>query len=231
MKALGPKAAIWLASWWVRLYTRGMPRAIADARRAEFESDLWECLHDDGRSDGSAARSMEILGRLVRGVPSDLTWWFEEWQAARGTRADKMRPATDLTASAPPHGMTPTGLILFQAIATVAILGAVARATATLFRLGEFTATVPVDDPWVAVILVATYCVPPLTVLAACVVAVPLVVKAQQLVEARALALFLAFMALFWGTVFSFFYFLPSEPGQINFGSTVGQGASAWTYT
>ncbi len=232
MKALGPKAAIRLASWWVRLYTRGMPRVIADARRAEFESDLWECLHDDGRGDGSAARSMEILGRLVRGVPSDLAWWFEEWRSARRTRAYNWRTATDLTASGPTPGMSPTGLVLFQAIATVAILGAVARATTTLLRVGEFRATVPTDDPVGVMVLVAIYCVPPLTVLAACVVAVPLVVRAQRLVEARALALFLAFMALFWGTVFSLFYFLPSsEPGQIAFGSALGGGGGAWIYT
>ena len=230
MNVLGPKAAIGLASWWVRLYTRGMPRVIADARRAEFESDLWECLHDDGRRDGSAARSMEILGRVVRGVPSDLAWCVEEWRAARRAPADDRRTATDV-AAAESHGMTPTGLILFQAIATIAILGAVARVTGTLLRVGEFRATVPTDDRVGVMVLVAIYCVPPLTVLAACLVAVPLVLKAQRLVEARALALFLAFMALFWGTVFSFFYFLPSEPGNIAFGSHVGQGASAWTYT
>ena len=99
MKAVGPQLAIAVASWWVRLYTCGVDRTIADARRAEFESDLWESLHDRGRSDGSTARSLEILDRLVRGVPADLAWCFAERQSQGRARENDRRAGMNFTAS------------------------------------------------------------------------------------------------------------------------------------
>ncbi len=105
MKALGAKAASGLARWWVRLYTLGVDRATADARRAELESDLWEGLHDDDRSATSGSRSMEILDRLVRGLRADLTWCFEERRVARRISADNRRTGLDPTALGPTQGM------------------------------------------------------------------------------------------------------------------------------
>ena len=82
MKTLATKVAVGLVQWWVHLYTLGMGHAVADARRAEVESDLWECLHDRRSDADFSARSIEILGRLVRGVPADLAWSMEERRPA-----------------------------------------------------------------------------------------------------------------------------------------------------
>jgi hypothetical protein len=48
---------------------------VADARRRELRSDLWE--HQEEASAGGRGRlrfSLEVAGRVARGVPSDL-WW------------------------------------------------------------------------------------------------------------------------------------------------------------
>ena len=91
MKVTVSKAAVALMRWWVHLYTRGMDHAVADGRRAEVESDLWECLHDGRRDAGLGARSVEIMDRLVRGVPADLAWSIEERWVARSTREHNRR--------------------------------------------------------------------------------------------------------------------------------------------
>src|SRR5215208_2576071 len=59
---------------WTRAYTRGMPRSVRDARRAEVESDLWESWADEA---AGAALPLQILGRLVFGVFDDLSWRVE----------------------------------------------------------------------------------------------------------------------------------------------------------
>ena len=55
-----------LVRGWTRVYTLGLPVAARDRRRAEIESDLWESEHADA------------IGRLIRGVPSDLAWRIEQ---------------------------------------------------------------------------------------------------------------------------------------------------------
>jgi hypothetical protein len=56
---------------WSSIYTWGMPRSVREARRAEIESDLWECQADD---DVRPALPIQIIGRLVRGVVDDVRW-------------------------------------------------------------------------------------------------------------------------------------------------------------
>jgi hypothetical protein len=60
---------------WVVLYTRGLPSVIGDRRRAEIESDLWAHA-DEAAAMGRApaALDLEMLLRLVLGVPADLAW-------------------------------------------------------------------------------------------------------------------------------------------------------------
>jgi hypothetical protein len=62
---------------WVRLYTRGLPADLRDARRAELEADLWEHARA-GESEGS--RSVALAGAMLRraaaGTPADLSWRF-----------------------------------------------------------------------------------------------------------------------------------------------------------
>lgn len=60
---------------WVRFYTLGVARTNRERRRGEIESDLWE--HRGDALDGGtrpARIGLQILGRLLRGVPSDIAW-------------------------------------------------------------------------------------------------------------------------------------------------------------
>jgi hypothetical protein len=59
---------------WTRVYTSHMPRSVADARRAEIESDLWECQTDDA---ARPALPLQIFGRLVLGIFDDVRWRVE----------------------------------------------------------------------------------------------------------------------------------------------------------
>ncbi|MBI5949543.1 MAG: DUF4386 family protein [Chloroflexi bacterium] len=66
-----------IARAWLRLYTVGLPAGVRERRAQELESDLWE--HESDRFAGGTAASMvgiEILGRMVRGMPADLLWRF-----------------------------------------------------------------------------------------------------------------------------------------------------------
>lgn len=68
-------AASSLVRRWVDLYTRGLATELRDARRAEIESDLWaqsEEAAEVGRTPSSVG--MEMLVRLVLGVPADIGW-------------------------------------------------------------------------------------------------------------------------------------------------------------
>jgi hypothetical protein len=60
---------------WVGLYTRGLPAAVRDARRAEIESDLW-AQSEEAEQLGQAPASVgiEMLTRLVLGIPADIGW-------------------------------------------------------------------------------------------------------------------------------------------------------------
>ena len=227
MSSFWLRAATRVANGWVGIYTGGMHPEIAERRRAEVESDVWETVsQEDGKESGLAW--LVVFDRLVRGLPSDLMWSFEARRVA--PRSGEGVSATSSIGH--PGPLSPVGRLVFQAIAAVAIAGAAVEVVGQFLRVTEFRAAVPVEEPFGVAVLVAIYCVPPLTALIACAVAVPLVIRAERLPEARTLALFLAFMALFWASVFSFFYFLPSsEPGRINFGMAFGPGASAWAYT
>ncbi|MDX6538583.1 MAG: hypothetical protein QOI71_193 [Gaiellales bacterium] len=63
---------------WVRLYTRGVPAELRETRRAEIDSDLWEQVHDDqARGRRPPVTTLHVLGRVLRGVASDLSWRLE----------------------------------------------------------------------------------------------------------------------------------------------------------
>ncbi|MDQ3654133.1 MAG: hypothetical protein M3457_03495 [Chloroflexota bacterium] len=66
-----------LARAWVALYTRGLPADCRDARRAEITSDLWEQRHDGART-GSGSGLSGALGRVLAGMPADISWRIEE---------------------------------------------------------------------------------------------------------------------------------------------------------
>jgi hypothetical protein len=60
---------------WTRVYTWRMEPLLRNARRAEIDSDLWEC-QTAGRSP--RALVLQIAGRLVAGVFHDLQWRIEQ---------------------------------------------------------------------------------------------------------------------------------------------------------
>lgn len=74
MKARGP-AVVRLAMSWVDAYTRTAPTQDRADRRAELASDLHEQLVDGrGRGISRARINGSVVGRVLRGVPADLTW-------------------------------------------------------------------------------------------------------------------------------------------------------------
>ncbi len=67
-----------LARIWLRLYTLGMTADLCERREDQLNSDLWE--HQADRLGADVAPSMvglEVIGRMVRGMPADLLWRFQ----------------------------------------------------------------------------------------------------------------------------------------------------------
>jgi hypothetical protein len=78
-----------VARLWVRLYTRGLDPAARDARRAEIECDLWEQRHAECGRRRPFLTAFDVVGRVVRGAPSDLSWRREN--RIRGAAARRLR--------------------------------------------------------------------------------------------------------------------------------------------
>jgi hypothetical protein len=75
MSGPGPSLLLRAVEGWVAMYTRGLPTQVRDARRAELRSDLFEHLRQAaGQGHGRLRRSLQVLGRVVRGMPDDLAW-------------------------------------------------------------------------------------------------------------------------------------------------------------
>jgi LPXTG-motif cell wall-anchored protein len=80
-----------LVAWWVAAYTRHLPAGVAQRRRAELASDLWE-----QRADGAASRTppaavaLSILRRMAAGIPADLRW--RQQQLAAAAQGRPLRP-------------------------------------------------------------------------------------------------------------------------------------------
>jgi len=75
------------ATWWVRTYTRGVDPGLADIRRHEIASDLWE-QRALGRRVGAPpwAVAASIVRRVIAGIPADLTWSHSARQLSCGDR-------------------------------------------------------------------------------------------------------------------------------------------------
>ena len=73
-----------LTRWWVRQYTKGLPSEVRVARHAEIESDLWEHARDAADLGyGVDVTASQMLGRLLFGMPADLSWRSEQHRAVR----------------------------------------------------------------------------------------------------------------------------------------------------
>ena len=81
--------AIALTRSWTATYTRGLPAAVRDARCAEIDCDLWE--HQRlAELQGSTGTAVEILQRLICGLPADVTWRFEAGTSARSGKVTQV---------------------------------------------------------------------------------------------------------------------------------------------
>ena len=70
-----PTLAARLTHRWVRVYTAHLDPALRDTRRAELASDLWEHGAEAKRRGlGSLRVNVQILRRLLAGIPADLSW-------------------------------------------------------------------------------------------------------------------------------------------------------------
>ena len=80
------------------LYTRRLPPAVADRRRSEIASDIWEHRRQ-ARIDAVADRrvAMAIAVRVIAGVPSDLSWRMTQLAVADGHRPSHHRQRQEAT--------------------------------------------------------------------------------------------------------------------------------------
>lgn len=73
-----PERVAGLVARWVRLYTRGLPKRLAEERGAELDADLHDHIdHERSRGTAEAEISWSIASRMVRGLPAD-AWWRTE---------------------------------------------------------------------------------------------------------------------------------------------------------
>ena len=73
-----PERAAGLVALWVRSYTRGLPRRIAEERIAELDADLHDHIaHERARGSRDEAIARSVVSRMVRGLPADV-WWRTE---------------------------------------------------------------------------------------------------------------------------------------------------------
>jgi hypothetical protein len=105
---------------WTRWYTRRLPSEVSTARRDELTSDLHE-HRAEARDSGEPERrtSLEIVARLVEGVPADLSW-----RRAQRSRARSITMATDASSRGYPMWLTIVlfvmgGLALFMSLSSV----------------------------------------------------------------------------------------------------------------
>lgn len=96
-----------------------------------------------------------------------------------------------------------TRVVIFRAVAALLLAGALVHVSTVWPRV--ITLTSRLDEfPAVAWIAAGGFVVSALTALLACTLAVLLLWKAAERADARALVLFLAFLAIFWGSLFRF---------------------------
>jgi len=69
-------AAVTIVRAWTRVYTWGAPSELAEQRRADIESDLWEQQQDPNGGRGLAP-AVQVLLRLFTGIADDFTWRVE----------------------------------------------------------------------------------------------------------------------------------------------------------
>jgi hypothetical protein len=80
-----PRRADAFALWWVDRYTATLADAVAERRRDEICSDLWEQRAAAARAAvPSTLVGLSVLRRVVAGIAADLSWRRGQLAAARG---------------------------------------------------------------------------------------------------------------------------------------------------
>jgi hypothetical protein len=109
---------------WTRVYTYGLPPAERIARRAEIDSDLWESKHDPDASRGGWA-AMQVLARLLIGIPDDLAWRTDVGATPHGAPARELAAAGVMTG---PRRMSAFGLAAtIHVVAVSAVVSVVSQ--------------------------------------------------------------------------------------------------------
>lgn len=103
-----------LVTWWTTVYTRRLPRQVAQRRQDELASDLWE-QRAHARQAGAPALlvALAILRRAIAGIPADLQWRHHQLAAARGNPIK--RPSRPMLASRR-HTFTRTWWLVLAAL-------------------------------------------------------------------------------------------------------------------
>ncbi|MEX1195711.1 MAG: hypothetical protein WD904_08870 [Dehalococcoidia bacterium] len=88
-------APLWFATAltrsWAATYTRGLPAELRNERCDEIDCDLWE--HQwlaSRRASPATGTAIEILARMLVGIPSDITWRAQAGSPSRADRSIKM---------------------------------------------------------------------------------------------------------------------------------------------
>jgi hypothetical protein len=80
-----PSRADAFALWWVDRYTAALADVVAERRRAEIRSDLWEQRSAAAQAHTpSALVALSVTRRVVAGMAADLSWRRTQLAAARG---------------------------------------------------------------------------------------------------------------------------------------------------
>jgi hypothetical protein len=95
MSDLALRGAIGAVRAWTKLYTSGLASGQRDARREQIDSDLWESVNDT--TSDRRMLPLQIVARLVMGIPDDLGWRSEH---AAGAPARRWRIALTVAAAA-----------------------------------------------------------------------------------------------------------------------------------
>ena len=107
---------------WVRLYTRGLPPEVAEPRRLELMSDVYEHL---AATSGSRTVRRAVVGRTMRGVVDDLAWRHEQRRTMNeSSRTDQPSRLRAAWAAATQAWFAPAAALcgLFNALLAVGIL-------------------------------------------------------------------------------------------------------------
>ena len=136
--------SVWLVRKWVRLYTMGLPAEDKKTRRDEIDSDLWEQKQDAAGSGNGTGAAWNIFGRLLFGIPDDLSWRMEneknvQRRASMDLANHLIRPSTYLNLIMVLVGMGilfPIGVAAFVVAVVAAVVPPVLLGTIFIYDKG-----------------------------------------------------------------------------------------------